>query len=158
MQVSAGPSSGWYQMISSTYMILTVHHTGPTRSMGWYTNLYTPFPTLAAWRRAYSPLLVLPSSGSSPDLVNNQHIHVVIWRVKNQDFLNIFSYFVVDNNGHYKTKHAKFIKNVLYFKCYMFGTFQQNIPYRAPAALQRASRGHPPHGGQLTLSHWVAQR
>ena len=28
----------------------------------------------------------------------------------------------------------------------------------APAALQRASTGQPPHAGQPTLSHWVAQK
>ena len=36
-----------------------------------------------------------------------------------------------------------------------FGDHPTNI---APAALQRASRGQPPNGGQPTLSNWVAQR
>ena len=40
-----------------------------------------------------------------------------------------------------------------------FRVMVRNYPTNiAPAALQRASRGQPPHGGQLTLSHWVADR
>ena len=36
-----------------------------------------------------------------------------------------------------------------------FSLYPKNI---APAALQRASTGQPPHGGQLPVNHWVAQR